>query len=106
MRVIAIVALGEFWQLYPDSEQSLRSWYKAVTSEQWQSPHDVKRLYATARVLLDGRIVFNIAGNKYRLVVWIEYPKQRIYIKFIGSHKEYDRIDGQTVELSRRRGRA
>lgn len=104
MRVIATAALREFWNEHPSAEQSLRSWYKAVTSEQWQSPHDVKRLYRTASVLIAGRIVFNIGGNKYRLVAWVDYGKQLIYIKFIGSHKEYDQIDANSVELIRRKG--
>ena len=103
MRVIAISALKTFWEQHPDSEQSLKSWYQAVTTERWDSPYDVKRRYATASVLAAGRVVFNIKGNSYRLIVWIDYVKQRIYIKFIGSHSEYDRIDAQQVELQRSR---
>jgi len=63
----------------------------------WRSPADVKREFGTASVLRDGRVVFNIGGNKYRLVVWINYPYRVVYVRFIGTHSQYDRIDAQTI---------
>jgi len=63
----------------------------------WRSPADVKREFGTASVLRDGRVVFNIGGNKYRLVVWINYPYRVVYVRFIGTHAQYDRIDAQTI---------
>ena len=63
----------------------------------WQSPADVKRDFGNASILRDGRVVFIIAGNKYRLIVWINYPYRIVYIRFIGTHAQYDRIDAQTI---------
>jgi len=63
----------------------------------WRSPADVKREFGTASVLRDGRVIFNIGGNKYRLVVWINYPYRVVYVRFIGTHAQYDRIDAQTI---------
>jgi mRNA interferase HigB len=64
---------------------------------EWASPSDVKREFGAASVLKDGRVVFNIAGNKYRIVVWINYPYRVVYVRFIGTHAQYDRIDAQTI---------
>jgi len=73
------------------------AWYRHVLTTDWKTPADVKRDYRNASILKDGRVVFNIAGNKYRLVVWINYAYQMIYIRFIGTHTQYDKIDAQTV---------
>ena len=73
------------------------AWYRLVTKADWATPADLKRDFGTASILLDGRAAFNIAGNKYRLVVWINYPYRVVYIRFIGTHRQYDRIDAQTV---------
>ncbi len=100
MRVIAISSLIKFWGIYPDSEQALKAWYAEIKSASWKSPADVKELYKSASVLKKGRVVFNIGGNSYRLVVSIAYRTQIVFIKFVGTHKQYDRIDAQTVEYS------
>ncbi len=100
MRVIAVSSLNKFWGNYPDSEQALKAWYAETKSASWKSPADVKKLYKSASVLKKGRIVFNIAGNNYRLVVAIAYKTQIVFIKFVGTHKQYDRIKAQTVEYS------
>lgn len=97
MRVIAKKVLREFWERYPDSEQQLRAWYAEAKNAAWQTPADVKALYGTASILKDSRVIFNICGNKYRLVVKINYPYQVIYIRFVGTHKEYDAIDAETI---------
>ena len=73
------------------------AWYRHVLKADWDSPASVKTDFATASILKDGRVVFNIAGNKYRIVVWINYPYRVVYIRFIGTHEKYDAIDAQTV---------
>lgn len=73
------------------------AWYREAARADWATPSDVKRQFGNASVLKDGRVVFNIAGNKYRLVVWINYPYRVLYIRFIGTHRHYDQIDVQTI---------
>lgn len=102
MRILSRGTLKAFWVKHADSEQPLKSWFKDVRRAQWKNPHDVKIDYKTASILKNGRVVFNIAGNKYRLITEINYAFGRVFIKFIGTHKEYDKIDVQTVGLLRR----
>lgn len=99
MRVIAIKTLRDFWgqSIYADSEQPLKAWYKEVEKADWKSWTDVKAQYRNASSLKNSRIVFNIHGNAYRLVVKINYPFRVAYIRFIGTHKQYDAIDMETV---------
>jgi mRNA interferase HigB len=97
VRIIARRALREFWEEHADAESSLRAWYHDVRKADWRSPADVKRLYAHASIVGDDRVVFNIGGNKYRLVVAVNYRYHVCYVRFIGSHKAYDRIDVATV---------
>lgn len=97
MRVIARRTLREFWEKHADAEQPLRAWYHDVRNADWHSPADVKRVYANASIVGENRIVFNIGGNKYRLVVAVNYRYHMCYVRFIGTHKAYDRIDIATV---------
>ena len=97
MRIIARKTLKDFWADHPDAEEPLKSWFKVAGEADWASPQDVKKLYRNTTVLKDGRVVFNIAGNKYRLVVWINYAYRVVYIRFVGTHKDYDDTDVQTV---------
>ncbi|WP_428312543.1 type II toxin-antitoxin system HigB family toxin [Hydrocarboniphaga sp.] len=100
MRVIAISTLKAFWTRQPefqDAEEPTMAWYREAVKADWATPNDVKRQFGTASVLRDGRVVFNIAGNKYRLVAWINYPYRVLYVRFIGTHGQYDRIDAQTI---------
>ena len=92
MRVIARSTLEAFWNDYPDSERSLRAWYKEASKANWATPAEIKEQYRSASILKKSRIVFNIAGNKYRLLVEVLYPIGVIYVKFIGTHKHYDAI--------------
>lgn len=96
-RVFAKSTLREFWERYPDAEQYLKTWFDTAMNSDWKSPSDVKQTYANASILKEGRIVFNIKGNSCRLVVKINFEKQWIFIRFIGSHKEYNRIDANTI---------
>ena len=96
-RIFAKSTLREFWEKFPGSEQYLKTWYDTAMSSNWKSPSDVKQTYANASILKDSRIVFNIKGNIYRLVAKFNFEKQWIFIRFIGSHKEYDRIDANKI---------
>ena len=97
MRLIALATLKAFWKPHPEAEQPLLSWHEQVKHSNWQSPTEVKADFGSASILRDGRVVFNIAGNKYRLVAWINYPYRVVYIRFVGTHRQYDQIDAQSI---------
>ncbi|EJF74816.1 hypothetical protein MCO_01894 [Bartonella sp. DB5-6] len=99
MKIVKISTLQTFWSRYPDAEQPLKAWIDEAKNAQWHSPHDIKEKYKNASILKNNRVVFNIRGNDYRLIVSIFYPAGWLYIKFIGTHKQYDAIDANTVEL-------
>lgn len=96
-RIFARSILREFWELHPDTEQYLRNWYDMVIRSNWKNPMDVRRSCATASILKNCRVVFNIKGQSYRLVSEINYEKQFIFIRFIGTHAEYDKVDANTI---------
>lgn len=96
-RIIAKRTLKEFWEKYRDSEQYLKTWYETVKNSNWKSPNDVKVTYRTASILKNNRVVFNIKGNNYRLIVKFNYEKGWAFIRFIGTHQEYDHIDAETI---------
>jgi mRNA interferase HigB len=100
MRIIALSTLKAFWEDRPeylDARDPVLSWYRHALRAEWCSPMDVKRDFRNASILRDGRVVFNIAGNKYRLVVRINYPYRVVYVRFIGTHAQYDATDAQTI---------
>ena len=100
MRVIALSTLKRFWEEKPeyhDAKQPALIWYQHAKRADWAAPADVKVDFQHASILRDGRVVFNLAGNKYRLVVWINYHYRVVYIRFIGTHKQYDRIDAHAI---------
>jgi mRNA interferase HigB len=100
MRVIALSTLKAFLDrspAYVDAREPMMAWFRQVRAADWGSPTDIKREVATASILKDGRVVFNVAGNKYRVVVWINYPYRVVYVRFIGTHRQYDKIDAQTI---------
>lgn len=97
MRIIAGRTLREFWEKHADAEQPLRAWYHDVRKAEWHGPADVKRVYAKASLVGVNRIVFNIGGNKYRMVVAVNYRYRICYVRFGGTYKAYDRIDVATV---------
>jgi len=97
MRVIAKKVLRDFWEKYTDSEQQLKTWYKEASRANWGNPNEIKEEYTKASILKSGRIVFNIVGNKYRLVVDINYERQWVFILFIGTHEEYDKINADKI---------
>ncbi len=97
MRIISRKILVEFWERHPNAQQSLQAWYADVRHTTWQVPADIKTVYRNASFVANNRVVFNIKGNRYRLVVAIQYEYGIVYIRFIGSHQEYDKIDAGTI---------
>lgn len=97
MRVISRKILREFWEKHPDARQPLQTWYADVKHSTWTNPADKKNIYQNASFLGKNRIVFNVKGNKYRIVIVVQYQYEVVYIRFIGTHKEYDRINAETV---------
>ncbi|MGH6952711.1 MAG: type II toxin-antitoxin system HigB family toxin [Alphaproteobacteria bacterium] len=100
MRVIALGTLKALLAsdpAYADAREPVMAWYRQVRAADWATPAGVKRDIATASILRDGRVVFNVAGNKYRIVVWINYAYRVVYIRFIGTHERYDEIDAQAI---------
>jgi len=97
MRIIAKKALREFWLRHPNAKEPLLAWYREVEQEDWDTPAKVKAKYRSASIVGDNRVVFNIKGNDYRLVVRINYAYRVVYIRFVGTHAEYDRTDVEEV---------
>lgn len=97
MRLIALSTLKSFWVRHPDAKQPLLAWHEHVKHADWLSPADVKADLGSASILQDGRVVFNIAGNKYRLIAWINFPYRVVYVRFLGTHRQYDQIDAQNI---------
>jgi mRNA interferase HigB len=97
MRVIALSWLRNFWNKHPQAETPLRSWYAEASRADWRSPADIKAAYRNASFLKTNRVVFNIKGNDYRLVVAVHYNRGMMYIRFIGTHREYDKIDAARI---------
>jgi mRNA interferase HigB len=99
MHIVAVRYLKAFWEKNPDSEQSLKSWVDEAKKANWSQPAQIKEQYRSASILKNKRVVFNIKGNDYRLVASVAYHYQAVYVKFIGTHKEYDAIDAETIEM-------
>ena len=96
-RIFAKSTLRDYWEKHPETEQYLKTWYDTAMSSEWETPNDVKGSYASASILKNGRVVFNIKGNSFRLVVKFNFEKQWGFIRFIGTHKEYDKIDANII---------
>lgn len=97
MKIIAKRTLRQFWELYADARGPLESWYSEVSKAVWSTPQEVKRQFGSVSILKSGWAVFNIAGNKYRLVVAVDYRRQACFVKFVGTHAQYDAIDAESV---------
>ncbi len=96
-RIIAKRTLRLFWAKYPDCEQYLKTWHETVMHANWTNPAEIKKSYSAASILKNGRVVFNIKGNSYRLVVKMNFEKQWCFIRFIGTHSEYNKIDANNI---------
>ncbi|MDD4929316.1 MAG: type II toxin-antitoxin system HigB family toxin [Gallionella sp.] len=99
MRIVSVKILREFWVQFPNAEQHLKAWVDEVKQADWHQPPDIKAKYRSASILKNRRVVFNIKGNDYRLVVSVAYRFGAVYIKFIGTHAQYDAIDAETIEM-------
>lgn len=97
MRIIARRTLREFWQKHPDAEQPLKAWFAEASQAQWLSPNDIKQTYRNASIIANNRVVFNIKGNSYRLIVHIRYDIGILFIRFVGNHQDYDKVDATTI---------
>lgn len=97
MRVLSRKSLRQFWDRHPDAREPLQAWYADVKPANWKRPSDIKTTYQTASFISNNRIVFNIKGNKYRIIVVVEYRFGMVFIRFIGTHQEYDRINAETI---------
>ncbi len=98
MRVIAVSTLRSFWARHPDAEQPLKAWYAEASTATWAQPADIKAQYRSASVLKNRRVVFNIKGNDYRLIAAIAYQLQIVYVKFVGTHQQYDAVNAETID--------
>lgn len=98
MRVVAVATLRAFWLQHPDAEQPLKAWFEEASKASWTQPSDIKAQYRSASILKNRRVVFNIRGNGYRLVVAIAYRLQIVHAKFIGTYQQYDAVDAHTIE--------
>jgi mRNA interferase HigB len=101
MRVIAVKTLKENWKTFPQVEQALWSWYEEAEAAEWNTPNELKGQYRNASILTDKRVVFNIHGNTYRLIVDIEYRLRIVFIVWFGTHKQYDKIDAKKVNYAK-----
>ena len=97
MRVIARSMLRAFWEKHADAEVPLKTWYKIVENADWNDAHDVKKIYSDASIIGNNRVVFNIKGNRYRIVVYVIFKFKKVFIRFIGTHHQYDRIDAKNI---------
>ena len=97
MNVVALRTLRAFWTKHPQAEVPLRAWHAVVRRADWSTPQDVRDTFRSADFVADNRVIFNIGGNKYRLICHVAYGYNRVLVKFVGTHAEYDRIDPETV---------
>jgi mRNA interferase HigB len=98
MRIIKKKAVRAQFARYPDVEGPLKAWVADVADADWAGPQDLKQRFPKASILEDNRFVFDIKGNQYRLIVYIFFPARLVYIKFFGTHAEYDKVDATTVD--------
>ena len=97
MRVIALSTLRAFWVKHPDAEKPLRAWYALASRANWKTPADIKEAYRNASLTANNRVIFNVKGNDYRLVVAVRYDRGLMYVRFIGTHRQYDKLDVETI---------
>ncbi|MFN3639646.1 MAG: type II toxin-antitoxin system HigB family toxin [Flavobacterium sp.] len=97
MRIIAVRTLKEYFQGYPQAEQPLLAWHEEVSVAEWENPNQLKAHYRNASILNDKRVVFNIHGNSFRLIVDVEYRLKIVFVVWFGTHKEYDKVDAKKI---------
>ena len=97
MRIISRKKIRNFWEKHSDARPALESWYADAKQANWRTPSDIKNVYKNVSFVADNRVIFNIKGNKYRLVAAVQFEYGIVYVRFVGTHKEYDRIDATTI---------
>jgi len=97
MRIIALSTLRAFWVKHPDVEKPLCAWYALASRANWRAPSDIKETYRDARLTANNRVIFNVKGNDYRLVAAVRYYRGLMHVRFIGTHRQYDKIDVETI---------
>ena len=97
MRIIALSTLRAFWEMHPDAEAPLRAWHALASRAEWKTPADIKAAYRNASFTTNRWVAFNIKGNDYRVVVAVHYDRGMMYVRFVGTHRQYDRIDMKTI---------
>src|ERR1019366_2454008 len=97
MRIIALSTLRAFWLKHPDAETPIRAWYALARRANWKTPVDIKTAYRNASFTANNRVVFNVKGNDYRLGVSVRYDRGLMYVRFVGTHRQYDKIDVETI---------
>lgn len=97
MRIIALSTLRMFWEKHPDAEMPLRNWYAETSRAIWRTPADIKAAYRNASFTANNRVVFNIKGNDYRLVVAVHFDRGQMFVRFVGTHRQYDKINVETI---------
>ena len=97
MRIINRKPLREFWEEHADAKVALQAWYEDAQRSEWRTPSDIKRSYRNASIIGDNRVIFNVKGNDYRLVVKVHYDRGPVYVRFVGTHREYDSIDAERI---------
>lgn len=97
MRIIAKKILREYWEIHPDCEQQLKSWFQEASKAVWKNHNELKKEYPSASILPNNRVVFSIKGNNYRLIIKVNYDYQMMWVRFIGTHQEYDKIDATKI---------
>jgi len=97
LRVISIKILREFWEIHSDCQEQLKSWFQETSKAEWKNPNEIKLEYPSASLLGDNRVVFNIKGNHYRIIVKINFEYKMVWIRFVGTHSEYDKIDANKI---------
>ncbi|MBL4651936.1 MAG: type II toxin-antitoxin system HigB family toxin [Flavobacteriales bacterium] len=97
MRVFSKKILREFWEKHNDAEQQLKTWHKETSRAKWITPNAIKAEYSKASILKNGRVVFNICGGSYRLIVDVNYKREWVFVRFIGTHNDYDKVDTEKI---------
>ena len=97
MRILSRSILRDFWESRPDVEEALKTWYYEASHADWLSPTEIKAAHRNASIIANDRVVFNIKGNRYRLIVAVRYDIRILFIRFIGTHTEYDKVDAETI---------
>ncbi|MBI5919160.1 MAG: type II toxin-antitoxin system HigB family toxin [Nitrosomonadales bacterium] len=97
MRILALSTLRAFWEAYPQARMPLSHWYAEASSADWATPDAIKAAHRNASFLADNRVVFNIKGNDYRLIVKVHYNRRMMFVRFVGTHEQYDAIDAERI---------